>query len=341
MEQIFISEEILAIQRKYCQNLFSKRNSNFVKPITRLKELKEEIISAKNSDSTKYHWDDYIAYIENIIDNYDEILKLKPSQFNAYNDSLFSMLTEDQMSLTIFGGKKKFYEMIVFAMRYEDVRNKEYAAYMRELGIKSCIYCNAQYSIPTHGKGRNSKDVTTYEIDHYYPKSKYPFLCTTFFNLAPSCSSCNRRKNDDKVAFCLFTENVTEDTCFKFKIREESVTKYLLTRNPNDLDFSLNASNPYHDSLTVFHLQDIYNEHKDIVEEIVWKHWIYGKTYRSILEKQFGFVFNKDKILNSDQSIYRILFGTYPSPYHIHKRPLSLFIREILNELELLFPVGY
>jgi len=108
MEQIFISEEILAIQRKYCQNLFSKRNSNFVKPITRLKELKEKIILAKNSGSTQYQWDDYIAYVKNIIDNYDEILKLKPSQFDAYNDSLFSMLTEDQMSLTILAEKGNF-----------------------------------------------------------------------------------------------------------------------------------------------------------------------------------------------------------------------------------------
>lgn len=341
MEQIFISEEILAIQKKYCLNLFSNRRPNFVKPIARLKELKEEILGAKNLDPAKYQWDDYIKYIENIIDNYDEILKLKPSQFEIYKNTIFSMLNEDQMSLKILGGEKKFFEMVVSAMRYEDVRDKEYASYMRELGIKSCIYCNAQYTIPTHGKGRNAEDVTTYEIDHFFPKSKYPFLCTTFFNLAPPCSSCNRRKNDNKIAFCLFSENPKGEPCFHFKLRSDSVAKYLITRDLNDLDFKLIASDAYHDSLEVFHLQDIYNEHKDIVEEIVWKHWVYGRTYRSILEKQFSLIFNKDKFLNGNQSIYRILFGTYPSPHLIHKRPLSLFIREIISELDSLFPISY
>jgi hypothetical protein len=29
------------------------------------------------------------------------------------------------------------------------------------------------------------------EIDHFYPKDKYPFLAVSFFNLIPSCLTCN------------------------------------------------------------------------------------------------------------------------------------------------------
>lgn len=36
-----------------------------------------------------------------------------------------------------------------------------------------------------------------YDLDHGKPKAKYPYLCTSFFNLQPACPSCNRKKSDD------------------------------------------------------------------------------------------------------------------------------------------------
>ncbi|TCL67476.1 hypothetical protein EV196_10232 [Mariniflexile fucanivorans] len=29
------------------------------------------------------------------------------------------------------------------------------------------------------------------ELDHYYPKSLYPYFGVSFYNLIPSCQSCN------------------------------------------------------------------------------------------------------------------------------------------------------
>lgn len=58
-----------------------------------------------------------------------------------------------------------------------------------KLGIKACVYCNASYTVAT------DDDRATFQIDHSYPKSKYPFLCTSFFNLQPSCMHCNQIKS--------------------------------------------------------------------------------------------------------------------------------------------------
>lgn len=43
-----------------------------------------------------------------------------------------------------------------------------------KLGIKACVYCNASYTVAT------DDDRATFQIDHSYPKSKYPFCVRHF-----------------------------------------------------------------------------------------------------------------------------------------------------------------
>lgn len=337
MQQIFISDKILKIQKDYCANLFSKRNKSFELPSSKLEALRNKISSNLHAGvNPAINWPNYLDYVDEIIKHYDAILALKPSQFDYFHRIHFSFLTEAELDAKIFGTKETFYAMIVNAMRYDAVRDREFAQYIRQLGIKSCVYCNSQYTVPTHGKGQNKNDVTTYEIDHYYPKSQYPYLCTTFFNLVPSCGPCNRRKNDKKVTFCLYTDALPGLQQFHFNISKASVTRYLVSRNPTDIKFTISHSIPgLSDSLSTFHLQDIYNEHTDIAEELIWKHGIYKKAYRDLLKFQFG------SLIKSDDEVYRLLFGVYPITDSIHKRPLSLFVNEIRKDLANLFPITY
>lgn len=58
---------------------------------------------------------------------------------------------------------------------------------LNELKITTCPYCNRQYIhtyISENGKTRA-------DIDHFYPKSKYPFLAVSLYNFIPSCHTCN------------------------------------------------------------------------------------------------------------------------------------------------------
>lgn len=339
MEQIFISKEILDIRDDYFTNLFSNRAPNFKKPKSRLKSLCDGIWSNyKNNRNLAIPWAKYFKYVKNIIRHYDDIICLKPSEFDSYYNRYFSNLSEGELTAVLLPGQNKFYERVVDAMRYDAVRDQEYAPYIRALGIKSCVYCNAQYSLPTHGKGNNNEDVRTYEIDHYYPKSKYPFLCTTFFNLVPSCGPCNRRKNDSKVNFCLYTEIPNVPRLFKFSLDKTSVINYILTHNNENIKYSINSSNQnlLYESQRIFHLEDIYTEHKDIAEELIWKHWIYNKSNRIAFLAQFNSMFNF-----GDKELYRLINGTYAAPDSIHKRPLTLFIRDIIEDLDSMFDIDY
>lgn len=64
--------------------------------------------------------------------------------------------------------------------------------FIKKLNLKVCPYC-----------GRNKINVASYEhrrdskppIDHFLPKSKYPFLAVSFSNLIPCCTTCNDMAN--------------------------------------------------------------------------------------------------------------------------------------------------
>ena len=65
-------------------------------------------------------------------------------------------------------------------MRYDDVRSFGLLPFMKQLNIKTCCYCNAQYAT-TFINGNDS--LASYDLDHYYPQSKYPYLSTSFLIL--------------------------------------------------------------------------------------------------------------------------------------------------------------
>lgn len=88
--------------------------------------------------------------------------------------------------------------------KYGSLNNKkscqeESTAYwlQRQLGVKVCPYCNRMYTTTLFGEDKIRPD-----FDHFYPKSKYPYLAVSLFNLIPSCSMCNKRKGDKAEVIC-------------------------------------------------------------------------------------------------------------------------------------------
>lgn len=63
--------------------------------------------------------------------------------------------------------------------------------FTEQMMVDVCPYCNRQYIFTLlKGEGRP-------EIDHFYPKSDYPYLSCTLANFIPSCHQCNHQKSDD------------------------------------------------------------------------------------------------------------------------------------------------
>lgn len=63
------------------------------------------------------------------------------------------------------------------------------AAHVKGLNLRVCPYCGRSY---IYAVDKGSTTVKP-QIDHFLPKSKYPFLALSYFNLIPVCPICNMK----------------------------------------------------------------------------------------------------------------------------------------------------
>lgn len=64
--------------------------------------------------------------------------------------------------------------------------------FIKSHDLSVCPYCGRQkIDVASYANKRTSKP----PIDHFFPKSKYPFLAVSFRNLIPCCTNCNEFAN--------------------------------------------------------------------------------------------------------------------------------------------------
>lgn len=220
MDRILINDDILKYAQMYEQAF---RGYQLDVP-TKLRKIKEKL-DTYNVDNrlSPNVLNEYKAYVEEIANDYDNaadktknLLILQPQHFENYIKKYKGVafqhvkLDKELVYHKQVGGKrpgqkkKKFWELIVDAMHYETKVRPIMAPIIEAMGIRTCVYCNMQYALTIdHSKG-------LYELDHRFPKSKYPYLCTTFYNLQPSCPTCNHGKNTATADFELYTIDSNE-----------------------------------------------------------------------------------------------------------------------------------
>ncbi len=199
---------------------------------------------------------------------------------------------------------------------------KTYGAYsfVKSLGLESCPYCNRNYTFVVDSKNGKLRP----EIDHFYPKSIYPFLAMSFYNLIPSCSICNHTKSDE-VKESLENPYEINATSYTFTYRPTTVNFSVVEKEKYNFDNFQIALHGNQANIELFKLEELYKQHKDIVLELLIKKAYYPQSYIEELSK-FGF---------SKDEVYRYLFSNYNKDEDLHKRPLSKLIKDISIELGL------
>jgi hypothetical protein len=317
MRPILINNEIETMALKYSSDLFSKKGPGFVKPLTKLKEISAAL------DRKKTLKGDYRVYVDKLISLIDMVNYIKPSEFQRFHDDHFAGFALDlDKKIKIKTDSCAFHKHISAAMRYDAVRDKEFLPYVRALGIRSCVYCNANYALSIN---TGAKDYGKFELDHFWPQSKFPYFCTNFYNLTPCCSNCNKYKLDKDSQFCLYSSDHTGLEQFDFELEKRSIVKYMLFQNPDVLEIKFSARH-HQDHGRLFKIQATYDVLKDVAEEIIWKSKIYNGSYLKSLNNSFG-----RKFLSGN--FHRFLLGNYDRPQDIHKRPLSKMTQDIAKQL--------
>lgn len=123
------------------------------------------------------------------------------------------------------------------------------------LGIDVCPYCN-QEEIPTIAvEGAKTRP----SLDHFYPKSKFPFLATTLSNLVPSGKRCNEdyKKANSMIGFANPYHDAvkTDESLFFFK---EVFSKEFELEN---VEVSVNTNdNALHMNMCLFNISLFYDQ---------------------------------------------------------------------------------
>ena len=275
----------------------------------------------------------YDAYIDEVRSDYPRVLTAEPEQLVDLADKYKAMLTESELKAKVaFGvyytGKKagqarskKFFELIIDKMGYKYAR-EILVPIISELGIKSCIYCNAQYAIGTKsGKG-------LYELDHLFPESLYPALCTSYYNLQPCCASCNNSKRDHSLDFLMYTTDKTKLEPFHLLVnwkRYNPVYSYkslaidLIPNNAEDIPLKQKFEK-------YFSIHGVYEMHREIAEEAIWRLKCYDRRYVEMFKRRYGTVFSKD-------ALYRFILGVKADKENVFARPLSKLILDLQEDM--------
>lgn len=274
------------------------------------------------------------GYIDRLKNDYknDEFVLMLPDSFDKTYLKYREILTIDILgwNISIDGDRAlPIHKRITEAMGYQRyVRNEIFPKLMRKIGINSCVYCNANYVVST------DDGVGFFELDHWMPTSRYPFLCTSFYNLQPCCPHCNKRKGSDTKHkyFKLYEEKNDESLdVFKFQISKSSIVRYFSLQDLSALKIyfkavDANSQKLRDDANAKFRIEDIYNEHIDFVEEMMWRAKFYNNTILATMKWFYG-----KRMPSFDLSRFKL--GTYADPDEVHKRPLTKMMQDVGRQL--------
>lgn len=339
MDRLLIDENVLQCAKMYEQT-FRATISDVPAELRSIKAMLQ-VHNANSADvlspNEVRQYEEYVEEIALDFDNADptkNLLVLQPDNFEAYEIKyqgiLNGKLDRDILYHVQRNGKKlikKFWQLIVDAMHYDNCARPSMIPFIEKLGIRTCVYCNLQYALTiNHNKG-------LYELDHRYPKSKYPYLCVTFFNFLPSCPTCNHGKKAEKTGFELYTNDRNQLHPFHLLSMPHL---YLRKRrlDPKYINIRLVASDTTDPALCNladshqrdFNINDTYSVVKDVAEETIWRCKAFDETYKELFLRNFPELYDKD-------ALHRFVFGAYSDDSNVHQRPLTKLIRDIEKDM--------
>lgn len=280
-------------------------------------------------------------------DNIERLLISEPKELYELNNKLMTEFIEDysvdELKEYQKAKEKKVKKETSLKNKYNKLKeiqtifnyntlvsgNKDNSYKIAEIkGRNTCTYCNRQYTITLKKDG---EFITRPQFDHWFPKSIFPLLALSFYNLIPSCSICNSSAKGDQI--------------FSF---EELIHPYKRSSPETDFRFSYlpdgkggwkidlyNLKGVEKDTFEVFKLRDIYNYHykleaKDLLDLAIKNNGTYIEWLLNDMKEK--------KIAPSYEEAYRLLFGTEYDIKKVLDRPFSKLKRDLLITISKLNP---
>lgn len=259
------------------------------------------------------------------------LLNSKNLKFNLPGNIITFKEFEKYLDAHLYGAVRAIisYDLMDESTRYKLISS---------LGVEVCPYCNRQY-INSWKETLNKQVHITADLDHFYPKSKFPLFSLSLFNFIPSCQICNQRMKGGNFSSMIypFEEKFGSDAVFVIdniglsSYEELKILQGTMSENIN-ISFLINSSasdeikNKINRSIEQFKLKEIYQSHSNYVAELLVKKRIYSDgTYLEMLKNQFG-----DLNLN-ERELDMFLYGFNWQDGEDINKPLSKLTYDIIK----------
>ena len=231
-------------------------------------------------------------------------------------------------------GKDKVdeYEFMIGKYKNFITKKDEYDAYdlAKKLNVNVCPYCNINSTYTVINE--DDKKITRPEFDHFYDKATNPILALSFYNLIPSCHTCNSTlKGSEEFSMKSHLNPYSDsfDEAAKFQLKIESSKFY---HSIDGFAVKLETEDERaENNIKCFELDTLYQNHKDIILELIQKQAIYNESYLDELLSQY-----EGTLFKNREDLQRLISGGYVSDDEIGKRPLSKLVKDISDELGLI-----
>jgi hypothetical protein len=126
------------------------------------------------------------------------------------------------------------------------------------LELDICPYCGIE-KIQTY---KTAEIEVRPDLDHFYPKTRFPFLAMSIYNLIPSGNICNQKhkKNHSMLGYLHpFTEGIDEGVLFVFGYVPDSQVGHTLQVSLNP-----QSSEAKENNLNIFKINPLYNHNNEL-----------------------------------------------------------------------------
>ncbi|MEE1898687.1 hypothetical protein V1389_10090 [Flavobacterium rakeshii] len=305
------------------------------------KKLDEIISDKKNKAYEKVLFSKFKFNLKKIITGVpDELVAVNSDllpYYNAYISKKSYGLKGKHKKSAIQKANNKIFHVFDYSMFVRKNSGKYAYQFTEDLQVSVCVYCNRQYTTTIWGDDGKCRPT----LDHFFDKATYPYFALSFYNLVPSCYTCNSSlKNQRKFSLehnlHPFIESMYDVLDFSVKISsidfvEGKNKDFEITMKPNRLCVNAKLIEKAQANSEIFKLVELYNSHKDQAADIIKKMYYYD---RSKIDELYNYeTSNGNKLFDSRTEVLEFTLGNFLNKEKLGSKALSKFTRDIAVEL--------
>lgn len=195
------------------------------------------------------------------------------------------------------------------------------------LPLRTCPYCNRQYITPfmQDETSETSEKKMRADLDHFWPKAKYPHFSMSLYNLVPSCKFCN---SSLKYTREFTLENLSPYECnyddyFRFDFDWKDINFSSISIKTDVIDERIR---PF---LDMFAIEELYKYHANVAQEFIQKRICYPDELLENLLHHF----KRCNLYNSIDDLKAVLIGFPPSKDKIDDEALGKLKYDLACEI--------